>query len=175
MQSFVKIGGPVFEKISNKIMTLCNFDKDDDLTMQERTIRYWIILVSPFILLAFSVQIGVQSMPDLLSRELYPGDFRAKGKAMNTATTSIWIFLTLKLYSPLKDCIGDYGVFYLFAGALLCSLPLVYLKNLCKIDGKKDNDGISSNWFYMPETKGILLEEVQYFYIPRTVPRQEEA
>ena len=141
--------------------------------MQERTITQWITLVSPFFLLAFSVQIGVQSMPDLLSRELYSGDLRAKGKAISTATTSIWIFLTLKLYSPLKDCIGDYGVFYLFAGVLLCSLPLVYFKNLCKRDDKEDDAGITSNWFYMPETKGILLEEVQYFYIRRSVPCQE--
>ena len=140
--------------------------------MQAKTISYWSTLISPF-LLAFSVQIGVQTMPDLLSKELYSGDLRAKGKAISTATTSIWIFLTLKLYPLLKDCIGDYGVFYLFAGILLCSLPLVYFKNLCKKHDKEDNAGIVSNWFYMPETKGILLEEVQYFYIRRSVPCQE--
>ena len=107
-------------------------------------------------------------MPDLLSRELYPGDLRAKGKAINTATTSFWIFLTLKFYSPLKDSIGDYGVFYLFAGVIMCFLPLVYFKKLCMKNNKEDNDGIVSNWFYMPETKGISLEEVQYFYIQRS-------
>ena len=140
--------------------------------MKEQTIISWITLISPF-LLALSVQLGVQSMPNLLSRELYTGDLRAKGKSINTATTSIWIFLMLKFYSPLKDFIGDYGVFYLFAAIIFCSLPLVYFKNLCKKDNQKGNEEIASNWFYMPETKGIGLEEAQYLYIHKSVPSQQ--
>ena len=122
-------------------------------------------------LLAFSVQIGVQCMPHLLSGELYPGDLRAKGKAMSRAITCILILLTLKFYLPLKNAITDYGVFYLYAGVILCSLPLVYFKNLCK----KDDHEEASNWFYMPETKGISLDEVRYFYTQRSVMSQENA
>ena len=121
-------------------------------------------------MLAYSVQIGVQSMPNLLSGELYPGDLRAKGKAMSRAITCILILLTLKFYLPLKNAITDYGVFYLYAGVILCSLPLVYFKNLCKNDDHEE----ASNWYYMPETKGISLNEVRYFYTQRSVMSQDK-
>lgn len=143
-----------------------------DITIEEKTISYWMTLVSTC-LLAFSVQVGVQTMPHLLSGELYPDDLRAKGKAISRAITGILILLTLKSYLPLKNAITDYGVFYLYAGVILCSMTLAYFKNICKND-LEDNDGKASNWFYMPETKGISLEEVRYFYTQRSVQENVE-
>ena len=110
-------------------------------------------------------------MPHLLSGELYPGDLRANGKAISRAITCILIFLTLKVYLPLKNAITDYGVFYLHAGVILFSLPLVYFKSFCKKDDREE----ASNWFYMPETKGISLEEIRYFYTQRSVTSLEIA
>ena len=142
----------------------------DDLSDKERTVSYWVTLASTCTL-AFCVQIGVQSMPHLLSGELYPGDLRANGKAISRAITCILIFLTLKVYLPLKNAITDYGVFYLYAGVILFSLPLVYFKSFCKKDDREE----ASNWFYMPETKGISLEEIRYFYTQRSVTSLEIA
>ena len=155
----------MFDQVSIRYFFVFRSDLGDN----GKAISYWITLVSTC-LLAFSVQIGVQSMPHLLSGELYPGDLRAKGKAMSRAITCILILLTLKFYLPLKNAITDYGVFYLFAGVILASLPLVYFKNL----SNKDDHEEASNWFYMPETKGISLDEVRYFYTQRSVMSQEK-
>ena len=155
----------MFDQVSIRYFFVFRSDLGDN----GKSISYWITLVSTC-LLAFSVQIGVQSMPHLLSGELYPGDLRAKGKAMSRAITCILILLTLKFYLPLKNAITDYGVFYLFAGVILASLPLVYFKNLIN----KDDHEEASNWFYMPETKGISLDEVRYFYTQRSVMSQEK-
>lgn len=140
----------------------------NDLGELSKTISYWITLASTC-LLAFSVQIGVQSMPHLLSGELYPGDLRAKGKAMSRAITCILIFLTLQCYLPLKNAITEYGVFYLYAGVILFSMPLVYFKDFCENNSQAE----ASNWFYMPETKGISLDEVRYFFTQRSVLSRE--
>ena len=115
--------------------------------------------------LAFSVQLGVQSMPHLLSSELYPKDLRARGKSISRAITCVLIMVTLKLYLPLKNTISDYGVFYLFAGVILVLVPLMFFKNLSKNEDVEQKQ--STNWFYMPETKNIPLEDIQYLYITK--------
>ena len=124
------------------------------------SIFFWMTLLSSCFL-AFSVQLGVQSMPHLLSGELYPKEIRAKGKSISRAITCILIMVTLKLHLPLKNTITDYGVFYFFAGVMLLSVPLVYCKNLFK---NQENQKQSTNWFYMPETKDIPLEDIQYLF-----------
>ena len=128
------------------------------------SIFFWMTLLSSCFL-AFSVQLGVQSMPHLLSGELYPKEIRAKGKSISRAITCVLFMITLKLYLPLKNTITEYGVFFFFAGVTMMSVPLIYFKSLCK---NQDDPTQSSNWFYMPETKDIPLEDIQYLFIKRT-------
>ena len=125
---------------------------------------FWMTLLSSCFL-AFSVQMGVQTMPHLLSGVLYPKDLRAKGKSISRAITCILIMITLKLYLPLKNAITEYGVFFFFAGVTMMLVPLIYFKSLFK---NQDNEKQSSNWFYLPETKNIPLEDIQYLFIKRT-------
>ena len=127
---------------------------------KETSILFWMTLLSSCFL-AFSVQLGVQSMPHLLSGELYPKDLRAKGKSISRTITCFLFMVTLKLYLPLKNAISDFGVFYLLAGLILVSVPLICFKSICE---NQDDQKQSSNWFYMPETKDIPLEEIQYLY-----------
>ena len=103
-------------------------------------------------------------MPHLLSGELYPKDLRAKGKSISRAITCVFFMVTLKLYLPLKNAISDFGVFYLFAGVILVSVPLICFKSICK---NQDDQNQASNWFYMPETKDVPLEDIQYLYIKK--------
>ena len=110
--------------------------------------------------LAFSVQIGIQSMPHLLSGELYPGDFRAKGKSLSRAITCLFIMLSLKLYLPLKDYLSDCGVFFFYSCIIILSVPPLYFENICIIG----NFRRLSNWFYMPETKGVSLRDIEHFF-----------
>ena len=86
------------------------------------------------------------------------GDLRAKGKSISRAITSILLLIFLKLYSPLKNAITEYGLFYLFAGVMALLTPLIYFKGPRRADDKP------SNWFYMPETKDVPLEDIRYLF-----------
>jgi len=130
---------------------------------REGNITFWLTLLSSC-MLAFSVQIGIQSMPHLLSGELYPGDIRAKGKSISRAITCVMLLSTLKLYLPMKNVMMDYGVFFMNAGIIILSVPLTYFKDVC---GKGD-DILSSNWFYIPETRDVKLEHIQYLYTQKS-------
>ena len=108
--------------------------------------------------LAFSVQIGVQTFPHLLSSELYPGDLRAKGKSISRAISCVLMMITLKLYAPLKNSITEYGVFYMFSGMVLVSIPTIYFKHLASKNKRVEQP---TNWLYLPETKEIILEDIK--------------
>ena len=84
------------------------------------------------------------------------GDLRAKGKSISRAITSILLLIFLKLFSPLKNAITEYGLFYLFGGVMALLTPLTYFK------GPRRADDEPSNWFYMPETKDVPLEDIRY-------------
>ena len=102
--------------------------------------------------LKFSIQFCINWLPDLLSGVLYPGDMRAKGKSISRAITCISIAIELKLYPIVSSALTDYGTFYLYSFLIAISLPLI--------------EGVG--WFYLPETKDILLEQIQELYKPNS-------
>lgn len=116
--------------------------------------------------LAFSVQMGVQTFPHLLSGELYPGDLRAKGKSISRAISCVLMMVTLKLFVPLKNSITEYGVFFLFSGVILLSIPILFFKHF---SSKNRNVEHPTNWLYLPETKDVVLEDVRYLYTQKSI------
>lgn len=101
-------------------------------------------------LLVFSVQLGIQTLPILLSGELFPSDIRAFGKGLTRSATCCLLVIGLKLYPVLEQGLDVSGTFYLFSGVLLICLPLVY-------------------WI-LPETKDMGLEMIHtYFTPPQTI------
>ena len=68
------------------------------------------------------------------------------------------MLIFLKLFSPLKNAITEYGLFYLFGGVIALLTPLTYFKGPRRANDKP------SNWFYMPETKDVPLEDIRYLF-----------
>merc|ERR1719483_1340285 len=109
----------------------------------------WASLVSTC-LLVFSVQLGVQTLPLLLSGELFPADVRASCKGLTRAITCIFLVLSVKMYPQLESILSLYGTFFMFSIFLIIFLPAVY--------------------FILPETKDLSLEMIQAYFAPhRTV------
>ena len=104
-------------------------------------------------LLVFAAQMGVQTLPFLLSGELFASDVRALCKGLCRGVTSALIILGLKLFPALQasPAIGGLpGTFLLFAGCMAASVPVVYCT--------------------LPETKDLGLEMIQAYFTPaRTV------
>jgi len=109
----------------------------------------WASLVTAC-LLVFSVQLGIQTLPYLLSGELFPSDIRAFCKGLTRSVACILLVLGLKMYPVLEHWCSVSGTFYLFAVVLAVSLPVVYC--------------------VLPETKDMGLEMIQNYFTPsRTV------
>lgn len=106
----------------------------------------WASLVTAC-LLVFAVQLGVQTLPLLLSGELFPSDVRALCKSITRSVQCILLVSCLKLYPLLESTLEIYGTFYTFSAVILSGMPVVY--------------------FLLPETKDIGLELIQSYFTPR--------
>ena len=63
----------------------------------------------------FSVQLGIQTLPSLLSGELFPSDVRAFGKGLTRSATCGFMLISLKVYPILSANLGkkiDLGFLY---------------------------------------------------------------
>merc|ERR1712129_59732 len=94
----------------------------------------------------FSVQLGIQTLPSLLSGELFPSDVRAFGKGLTRSATCGFMLISLKVYPILSANLGVHGTFFLFSVVLLLSLPIVYC--------------------ILPETKDMGLEMIPSYFTP---------
>jgi len=88
--------------------------------------------------------IGLRSVVQLVISEIYPLSVRAI--AMSEVTAVIWatyLIVTLTFLS-LIDLLGRSDTFWLYA--VMCAVSFVYV------------------YFYMPETKGLSLEEIEEYW-----------
>ena len=111
----------------------------------ETTIKWAALITACF--LVFSVQLGIQTLPFLLSGELFPSDIRAFCKGLTRSLACLFLVANLKLYPFLESQIGISGSFYLFGATLAMLGPVVY--------------------FILPETKDLGLEVIQEYFTPR--------
>ena len=105
----------------------------------------WASLVTAC-LLVFSVQLGIQTLPYLLSGELFPSDIRAFCKGLTRSMACLLLVFGLKMYPVLEHWLSVSGTFYLFGCVLAFSLPIVYC--------------------ILPETKDMGLEMIQNYFTP---------
>ena len=88
----------------------------------------------------FCLQLGIQTIPYLLSSELFPNDSRARCKGIIRGISAVFSFTMLKFFPYLEDFFGLYGSFWGLASVLLLLLPIIFL---C-----------------VPEAKDVELDEV---------------
>eukprot|EP00091_Calanus_sinicus_P016752 TRINITY_DN36298_c0_g1_i1.p1 TRINITY_DN36298_c0_g1~~TRINITY_DN36298_c0_g1_i1.p1 ORF type:complete len:181 (-),score=23.95 TRINITY_DN36298_c0_g1_i1:21-563(-) len=89
----------------------------------------WASVVSAC-LLVFSVQLGVQTLPLLLSGELFPADVRASCKGLTRAITCIFLVLSVKMYPQLESYLSLSGTFFMFSCVMTIFFPAVYSSSL---------------------------------------------
>lgn len=112
----------------------------------------WSSLVSACCLV-FSVQLGVQTLPFLLSGELFPSDVRAICKGLTRSWTCILLVVSLKLFPHMEAALTLSGTFLTFGLVLVLFLPLIF--------------------FILPETKDLSLDTIQHYFLSDSF--QEEA
>ena len=117
--------------------------------------------------LVFSVQLGIQTLPQLLSGELFPSDVRAFCKGLTRSATCGFLvigknyvklnlffnirfyfalFSGLKMYPIFESTLTVPGTFFLFSAMMILCLPIVYC--------------------ILPETKDMGLEMIQSYFTP---------
>ena len=96
--------------------------------------------------LVFSVQLGIQTLPFLLSGELFPADIRAFCKGLTRSFGCLLLIGSLKMFPSLEQWIGIYGTFYAFSAVMLVCTPVIYC--------------------ILPETKDMSLEMVENYFLP---------
>ena len=103
----------------------------------------WLSLGS-LILYVTAFSLGWGSIPWLIMSEIFPTKVRGRASALATGLNWTCAFLVTLGFLPLENAISSQGIFWLFAG-------------VCCI-------GTLAMFFFMPETKGKSLEEIEHFF-----------
>ncbi|XP_050670798.1 facilitated trehalose transporter Tret1-like isoform X2 [Leptidea sinapis] len=85
--------------------------------------------------------IGLGNLPYLLQAELFPINVKTVASSIATMLACILNFVVTKSYQGIKDVFGHYTVFWAFASIAYFGIFFIY--------------------YFVPETKGKTLEEVQ--------------
>ncbi|XP_056646160.1 facilitated trehalose transporter Tret1-like [Diorhabda sublineata] len=99
---------------------------------------------------AASFKMGIGIVPIVLTAELFPANIKAIGMAISDLMYVIGSIVSLQLYQWLNNSYGLYVPFYLFAVSSIVICMYTY--------------------FYIPETKGKTLEEIQYLLKDEPIP-----
>lgn len=86
-----------------------------------------------------------------ITGEIYPTRYRAKAMAISTAANWIWNFL-ISFFTPFITADIDYAYGYVFAGSIFVGIFVVY--------------------FFVCESQGRALEEIDTMYIMHVKPWQ---
>jgi sugar porter (SP) family MFS transporter len=80
--------------------------------------------------------------------EIFPT--RIRGRAMALGALSVWVgcYLVSQTFPMLLESVGSATTFYIYAA--MCVLTLIFV------------------WFFLPETKGKTLEEIEQWWRPKT-------
>ena len=109
-----------------------------------RNILKWVSLLSACCLVFFA-QLGIQSLPTLLSGELFPADIRAFGKGLTRSLACLLMLGSLQMFPCLQHWIDMYGTFYAFGVVILACTPVIYC--------------------IVPETKDMRLEMIENYFL----------
>lgn len=99
----------------------------------------WIPLVT-LMMYMFSFSLGIGPIPFVMTPEIAPIRFRSMIIAFGTVVASLSAFVVTKSFEKLRQLLGFYGFFWLYASFALLSA----------LFGR----------FFLPETKGLTLREI---------------
>ncbi|XP_035459301.2 facilitated trehalose transporter Tret1 isoform X1 [Spodoptera frugiperda] len=124
-------------------MYFIKFWKDHDMPPQYS----WVPVASIFLFVIFCT-LGYLIIPWVMIGEVYPTQVRGIVGGMTTCVAHMSVFSVVKTFPFLKSQLNDYGVFGLYGTMSL--LAIIYF------------------YFYLPETKGRTLQEIEDYFSGRT-------
>lgn len=105
-------------------------------------------LISLVVFIA-SFSIGWGPIPMLIMSEIFPSHARGKASALSIFTSWLFAFIVTKEFITVKENLGPAETFWLFS---LFSFA-----------------GAFFVWFVLPETKGKTLEEIELYFLGRSM------
>ncbi|CAK1552855.1 unnamed protein product [Leptosia nina] len=106
----------------------------------------WIPVASIYLFMVFCT-LGFLIVPWIMIGEVYPTQVRGIIGGMTTCIAHLSIFTVVKTFPYLKHSLNDYGTFGLYGGLSLCGTAFFY--------------------FFLPETKGKSLQEIEDYFSGR--------
>lgn len=107
----------------------------------------WIPVASIYIFVV-SCTLGYLIVPWVMIGEVYPTQVRGIIGGMTTCAAHLSVFSVVKTFPLLKHLLNDYGVFGLYGSMSIAGIVFFY--------------------FYLPETKGKTLQEIEDYFCGRT-------
>nr|ACC94323.1 hexose transporter [Sporothrix schenckii] len=126
-----------------------HFALNRDAPQQTRPAGVALIVFACFFILGFATTWGPMIWTPMA--ELFPSRYRAQGMAMSTASNWLWNFL-LTFFTPFITGAIDFRYGYVFAGTNIIGGLIVY--------------------FFVMESQGRTLEEIDTMYLERVNPRK---
>ncbi|XP_068630319.1 facilitated trehalose transporter Tret1-like [Battus philenor] len=107
----------------------------------------WIPVVSICLFMIFCT-LGYLIVPWVMIGEVYPTQVRGIVGGMTTCAAHLSVFSVVKTFPFLKSTLNDYGAFALYGSMSLAGMIFFY--------------------FFLPETKGRTLQEIEDYFCGRT-------
>ncbi|CAI9732592.1 solute carrier family 2, facilitated glucose transporter member 8-like [Octopus vulgaris] len=105
-------------------------------------------LISLVVFIA-SFSIGWGPIPMLIMSEIFPSHARGKASALSIFTSWLFAFIVTKEFITVKESLGPAETFWLFSVFSFAGVFFV--------------------WFVLPETKGKSLEEIELYFLGRSM------
>ncbi|XP_063821063.1 facilitated trehalose transporter Tret1-2 homolog isoform X1 [Ostrinia nubilalis] len=113
----------------------------------EPPMHSWIPVAAIF-LFTISCTLGYLIVPWVMIGEVYPTQVRGIVGGMTTCAAHLSVFSVVKTFNLLKGALNDYGVFALYGCMSIVGTVFYY--------------------FFLPETKGRTLQEIEDYFCGRT-------
>ncbi|XP_076256728.1 facilitated trehalose transporter Tret1-like isoform X2 [Rhynchophorus ferrugineus] len=114
---------------------------------EENEKKLAMIPVILLILYFFISTMGFYPIPFALSSEVYPRNIRGTAAGLGAGANFLFNFITVKIYPSMVDSMSSYGVFFFYGGMSVIGTIFVI--------------------FFLPETRGKTLEEIQDYFVKK--------
>lgn len=112
------------------------------------------VTLAAFLLYVVCFSIGFGPIPWLMMSEVFPNFAKVKASSLATLLNWLCAFIVTKTYHDLKAAMNSYGCYWFYAGWCLLAF------------------GFSI--FFVPETKGVPLEQIENLFKSRSTKQPDE-
>jgi len=122
--------------VSLVLLGVCLYNTSKNNMLMASVYGYdWLPIVS-IVMYMIAAPIGLCSIPFMFIAEFYPSELRSLLGGLTIAISNLELFIVVKTFPNMENCIGDHGVFWLYAAACFGAI----LFTLSYIPETKDKD-----------------------------------